>query len=205
MDGSATLTIVTSRSSMKVAKQTATSVHHFAIAVHTTAMRARRMTDAASAEDAGLRQLPPALWRRIRADPVHAPEHIALAAAARHGPAARDWTAERRRTYALSAAELARMAKRRHAALARAGGAAGGLGGIVTLVPDLAAAAWIQSRCVYFVAAAFGFDPLDRMRPAEQLVLQGVYRDVGEARRALDGAGRSMAQAMAEAQLGAVG
>ena len=59
-----------------------------------------------------------------------------------------------------SPAELAQMAKRRHAALARFGGAATGVGGIVTAVPDLAAAAWIQSRLVFFIAAAYGYDPL---------------------------------------------
>jgi EcsC protein family len=147
-------------------------------------------------DDAGLRSLPSGLWSQLRADPARAPEHLALAAAAVHGPAARDWVAERRATYATTPAELARMAKRRHATLARFGGAAGGVGGFVTMLPDLAAAVWIQSRCVYFVAAAYGFDPLDRMRPAEQLVLQRVYDDVGAARGALDGAGRPVVQAM---------
>ena len=149
-------------------------------------------------DDAGLRSLPLALWSQLRADPARAPEHLALAAAEVHGPAARDWVAERRARYASSPAELAKMAKRRHATLARFGGAAGGVGGFVTVLPDLAAAAWIQSRCVFFVAASYGFDPLDPMRPAEQLVLQGVYDDVGEARAALDGAGRSVVGAMVD-------
>jgi hypothetical protein len=152
-------------------------------------------------EDAGLRELPPGLWARLRADPARAPEHLALAAAAQHGPAAADWVAERRRTYAVSGAELARMAKRRHASLARFGGAATGVGGVLTIVPDLAATAWIQSRCVFFIAAAYGFDPLDPMRPAEQLVLQELYPDVARAREALDGAGKHVLQAMAESRL----
>ena len=158
------------------------------------------MTEAT--EDAGPRDLPPGLWTRLRADPARAPEHLALAAAAQHGPAAAEWVAERRRTYSVSGAELARMAKRRHASLARFGGAATGVGGFLTIVPDLAATAWIQSRCVFFIAAAYGFDPLDPMRPAEQLVLQELYPDVASARAALDGAGKHVAQAMAEARLG---
>ena len=152
-------------------------------------------------DDPRLRDLPATLVARMRADPLRAPEHLALSAADVHGPAARDWVAERRGTYRVSGRELAEMAKRRHAALARTSGAATGVGGFVTYVPDLVATAWIQSRCVYFVAAAYGYDPLDRMRPAEQLVLQRVYSDVGEARRALDGVGKHALQAIAENSL----
>src|SRR4051812_17158871 len=87
------------------------------------------------------RGLPDGLWERLRADPLRAPEHVALAAAARHGPAAAAWAAERSGRYAVDGRDLARMAKKRHAALARFGGAATGLGGIVTALPDLAALA----------------------------------------------------------------
>jgi hypothetical protein len=148
-----------------------------------------------SADDGATRQLPRELWDKLRADPRRAPEHLALAAAEQHGPAAAAWIRERRGRYAGSHAELAEMAKKRHAALARFGGAATGVGGFVTVVPDLAALAWIQSRLVFFVAAAYGYDPLDRMRPAELLVLQGVYDDPVTARAALDGVGPSMASA----------
>jgi hypothetical protein len=103
--------------------------------------------------------------------------------------------------YAHSPAELAQMAKRRHAALARFGGAATGVGGIVTVIPDLAATAWIQSRMVFFIAAAYGYDPHDPMRPAELLVIQGLYPDPQTARRALDGAGSTMVQAWAGSKL----
>ena len=147
------------------------------------------------------RTLPSGLWARLRADPVRAPEHLALAAAEVHGPAARDWVAERTSRYAQTPRDLALMAKKRHASLARLGGAAGGVGGFITLVPDLAAAVWIQSRVIYFIAAAYGFDPLDRMRPAEQLVLQGLYATPSEARAALDGAGKHIAIALGESRL----
>ena len=69
------------------------------------------------------------------------------------------------------------MAKKRHATLARFEGAATGVGGFVTMVPDLVALAWIQSRLVFYIAAAYGYDPSDPMRPAELLVLFDFYPD----------------------------
>ena len=146
--------------------------------------------DAASA-----RQLPPGLWDRLRLDPVRAPEHIALAAAKTFAPQAQRWAEEKRARYAVQPAELAKMAKKRHATLARFEGAATGVGGIVTMVPDLVALAWIQSRLVFYVAAAYGYDPHDPMRPAEALVLFEFYTDPVTARQALDGIGATVAEA----------
>ena len=135
--------------------------------------------------------LPDGLLNALRADPVRAPEHLALAAADRHGPAAAEWVAARGRR---DPQKLARSAKRSHARLARFGGAATGVGGFYTVVPDLALMLWIQSRMVFYIAAAYGFDPRDRMRPAELLVLWDLFDDPVEARGALDGAaGRPLA------------
>ena len=145
--------------------------------------------------DGGVPRLPESLWERLRADPVRAPEHLALAAAQRHAPAAEQWLAERRAFYSYGPAELARMAVKRHVSLARFEGAATGVGGLVTVIPDLAALIWIQSRLVFFVAAAYGFDPQDPMRPAELLVMQEVYADRDSARSALDGVGTTIARA----------
>jgi hypothetical protein len=139
--------------------------------------------------------VPDSLWDRLRADPVRAPEHIALAAAELHAPAAAAWADEKRGRLGVSGHELGRMAKRRHATLARFEGAATGIGGIFTAVPDMVLLAWIQSRLVFFVAAAYGFDPKDPMRPAELLVLRDLYPDPQTARRALDGIGRTVAEA----------
>jgi hypothetical protein len=146
-------------------------------------------------------EVPEGLWNRLRADPVRAPEYIALAAAELHGPAAAAWAAEKRDRLGVSPHELGRMAKRRHAALARFGGAATGVGGIVTVVPDLVLLAWIQSRLVFFVAAAYGFDPRDPMRPAELLVLRDLYPDPQTARRGLDGVGRTVAESYVSGKL----
>ena len=142
--------------------------------------------------------LPPSLLARIRADPVRAPELIALAASEKHGPTAAAWAAGQKG----SPDKIARKAKRIHARYVRATGAATGIGGIVTMVPDMAAAVWIQSRMVFFVAAAYGYDPTDRMRPAELLVLYGLYEDPPAAREALDGAGRTLAEAAVGRALG---
>jgi len=143
------------------------------------------------APDVDVPRVPESLLARIRADPVRAPEYIALAAAEQHGPAALKWAAGQHG----SPEKLAKRARRTHARYARVTGAATGVGGIITMVPDMAAAIWIQSRLVFFVAAAYGFDPLDRMRPAELLVLYELYPNPVEAREALDGAGRTLAEA----------
>src|SRR5262249_52825671 len=101
----------------------------------------------------------------------------------------------RRRVYGTDPKTLAQMARRRHINMASIEGAATGVGGIITMIPDLLGLAWIQSRMVFFVAAAYGFDPRDPMRPAELLVLNGLYASPGEARRALDGLGVTVAEA----------
>jgi hypothetical protein len=139
--------------------------------------------------------VPDSLWARLRADPVRAPEHVALAASDLHAPAAAAWAAEKRGRYAVSDRDLARMAKRRHATMARFGGAATGVGGLITVVPDIVLLAWIQSRLVFFIAASYGFDPHDPMRPAELLVLRDLYPDPQTARHALDGIGKTVAEA----------
>jgi hypothetical protein len=140
-------------------------------------------------------KVPEGLWERLRADPIRAPEHVALYASQLHAPAADAWAREKRGRYAVSGRDLAKMAKQRHAALARFEGAATGVGGFLTVVPDLVALAWIQSRLVFFIAAAYGYDPHDRMRPAELLVLRDLYPDPETARRALDGIGKTVAEA----------
>jgi hypothetical protein len=138
--------------------------------------------------------IPDNLWERLRRDPIRAPEHVALAAAEHHAPAAAAWAAEKRSRYAHDGRELALMAKRRHATYARFEGAATGVGGIFTAIPDLVGLAWIQTRLVFFVAAAYGYDPHDPMRPAELLVLRDFYPDPHTARQALDGIGKTMVE-----------
>ena len=93
------------------------------------------------------------------------------------------------------------MAFRKHVRLARLEGGALGAGGVITVAPDVVSLLWIQSRMVFYIAAAYGYDPCHPMRPAEYLALQGLYDTPAEARKALDGVGKHMAVAMAERAL----
>jgi hypothetical protein len=148
------------------------------------------MSDAAAPWESVL-EPPRRLLARLREDPLRAPEHIALGAAEVHAPAAARWE---QRYFNVDPRRLGEMARRRHARLASVEGAATGVGGIVTMIPDLVGLAWIQSRMVFFLAASYRWDPRDPMRPAELLALTGLYSDPTGARAALDGVGTSVAE-----------
>ena len=142
---------------------------------------------------------PKALWRSVLAQPERAPELIALAAADRFGPQAAEWV--RVAGAGHSPQRLAKVAYRKHVRIARVEGGVLGIGGALTMAPDMVALLWIQSRMIFYIAAANGYDPNHPMRPAELLALQGVYETPAEARAALDGMGKLMAQAMVEKAL----
>jgi EcsC protein family len=146
-----------------------------------------------------MERLPKALWNRILAHPERAPELIALAAADRFGPQAEEWV--RVAGAGQSPEKLAKIAYKKHVRLARLEGGVLGVGGAFTAAPDVVALIWIQSRMVFYIAAAYGYDPRHPMRPAELLALQGVYDTPEDARKALDGMGKLMAQAMVEKAL----
>jgi hypothetical protein len=146
-----------------------------------------------------LERPPRSLWDRILAEPERAPEHIALAASERFGPQAEEWV--RTAGAGQSPEQLATVAFRKHVRLARLEGGVLGVGGALTAAPDVVALIWIQSRMVFYIAAAYGYDPTHPMRPAELLALQGVYPTAAAARQALDGMGKPMAQAMVEKAL----
>jgi EcsC protein family len=139
---------------------------------------------------------PKSLWNRILAEPDRAPEYIALAAAERFGPQAEEWV--RIAGPGHTPERLAKVAYRKHVRLARLEGGALGLGGVFTVAPDVVALLWIQSRMVFYIAAAYGYDPRHPMRPAEYLALQGLYETPAEARAALDGVGKHLARAAVE-------
>ena len=134
----------------------------------------------ASTELEQVEPLPGTLWQRLRAEPDRAPEIIALAAAERFGPHAAKWVAAQAHHH--QPAALAQLAVKRHVRMSRIEGGALGIGGIVTTAPDLVALITLQSRMVFFVAAAMGYDPHHPMRPAELLALQGVYQTPAAAR-----------------------
>jgi hypothetical protein len=144
----------------------------------------------------GWERPPQSLWNRILAEPARAPEYIALAAADHFGPEAEEWV--RIAGPGHTPKKLARIAYRKHVRLARLEGGLLGLGGVFTAAPDIVALLWIQSRMVFYIAAAHGYDPRHPMRPAELLALQGIYETPADARRALDGLGKHLAQAVIE-------
>jgi hypothetical protein len=148
---------------------------------------------------ADIERVPESLWRRVRSEPTRAPEHIALAAAQRFGPAAEEWV--RTAGGGHTPERLARTAFRKHVRLARLEGAALGIGGVYLAAPDLVALIWIESRMVFYIAAAYGWDPRDPMRPAELLALMDVYDSPADARAALDGVGGHLAPALAKRAL----
>src|SRR5829696_2136758 len=154
---------------------------------------------ATSTEIEHLERPPERVWKRILAEPDRAPEYIALAAAERFGPQAEEWA--RIAGPGHTPEELARIAFKKHVRIARLEGGALGIGGAVTAAPDIVALLWIQSRMVFYIAAAYGYDPKHPMRPAEYLALQGLYDTPAEAREALDGVGKRMAVAMVERAL----
>jgi uncharacterized protein (DUF697 family) len=139
---------------------------------------------------------PKRLWDRMLAEPDRAPEYIALAAAERFGPQAEEWV--RIAGPGHTPEELAEVAYKKHVRMARLEGGALGIGGVITAAPDMVALLWIQSRMVFYIAAAYGYDPRHPMRPAEYLALQGLYDTPAQAREALDGVGKRLAFALAE-------
>ena len=143
--------------------------------------------------------LPESLWRQLASQPERAPELIALAAASRFAEPAAEWVREASRWQ--KPEQLATKAYRRNVHFSRAEGLALGFGGALTAAGNLAALGWIQARMVFFIAAAYGFDPHDPMRPAELLALWGVYDTPAEARASLDGVGASMATSVVRTQL----
>jgi hypothetical protein len=143
-----------------------------------------------------LERPPQSLWNRLLAQPERAPELIALAAAERFGPQAQEWV--RIAGAGHTPEQLAKVAYKKHVRLARLEGGVLGVGGALTAAPDVVALIWIQSRMIFYIAAAHGYDPRHPMRPAELLAIQGVYATPDDARKALDGMGKLMAQAMVE-------
>jgi len=152
-----------------------------------------------TAEIEQIERPPKRVWDRIIAEPDRVFEYIALAGAERFGPQAAEWV--RIAGAGQSPEQLARIAYKKHVRLARLEGGALGIGGAITAAPDLVALIWIQTRMVFYIAAAYGYDPQHPMRPAEYLALQGLYDTPAEAREALDGVGKRMAQAMVERAL----
>lgn len=150
-----------------------------------------------------VRGIPDPIWKRVLAQPERALELIAAAAAERFAGPAERWVQVAGAGH--TPESLAKTAYRKHVRLSRVEGLALGIGGIVTSAANLGGLAWIQARMVFYIAAAYGYDPRHPMRPAELLALWEVYDTPAEARAALDGLGKPMAQVLVENRLSASG
>lgn len=129
---------------------------------------------------------PPGLWRKMRADPEFAPEHLALEAVGRIGPR---MTLElqklRMQNPGAPPEALASMVVYRYTNHARLSGAVSGAVGLAGAVLDVGVLAWTQAKMVLLIAVVFGHDPADPERATELLVLQGVHKYTETARAAL--------------------
>lgn len=135
------------------------------------------------------------LWQRMKADPQYAPEHLALEAVRRLGPAAAAWAEQARATYpGIQPDALAQQAIKRFTTHARISGAVSGAAGLPGAVVDVGVLAWTQARMVLHVAAAYNVDPTHPDRATDLLVLQRVHKAAETARLALGvAAGRERA------------
>jgi hypothetical protein len=130
--------------------------------------------------------VPGGLWERMRADPQYAPEHLALEAVRKIGPAAVEWV-----RYVLggqpglTADQVAEIARKKFTTIAGMSGAVSGAAGLPGAVADFGFLAWTQAKMVLHIAAAFGVDPTHPDRALDLLVLQGVHAYAESARLAL--------------------
>jgi hypothetical protein len=135
--------------------------------------------------------LPEGVLAAMRADPTHAPEHLALAAVERLGPEAHTSVIKLRAQFPTATdANLAKLVRDRFVRQARLSGAAAGVAGAPGAVIDFGVLAWTQARMVLHLAAVHRHDPRERERAAELLVLTGVHKYQSAAEKALDVAAR---------------
>ena len=131
--------------------------------------------------------VPPGLLEAMRADPVHAPEILALMAVEKAGPEATAWVrATRAARPGVGPGDLATLVRARFVKLSQYAGAAGGALGLPGSVADTVVTAWTQARMIVHLAAAHGLDPTDRERGAEILYFTGVHKAMSLAERAID-------------------
>lgn len=134
---------------------------------------------------------PQRLLEEMLADPVHAPERLAIEAVARCGPEAARWVTQARvADPQLPTAALAMQVRERFVKLARLSGAAGGALGLPGAVADVGLLAWNNARMIVHLAAVHGFDPTDDERAAEILYFTDVYKAIAVAEQAVEVASR---------------
>ena len=126
------------------------------------------------------------VWAGIIADPAHSPELFAVAATQTIGPRALQWARRTRAAYPTATpdavARLAELQFTRFGSLSSLFAAAAGSYAPIAL---LGAAAFTHAELALHLAAAYGFDPTDRARAADLLVLTRVHAEREDAEAAL--------------------
>ncbi len=131
---------------------------------------------------------PPAgLFQAMLADPVHAPERLALEAVRICGPEAAAWAERiRRERPELTIAELAMRTRTKFTRQSQASGAATGALGLPGAAVDVAVSSWTQARMILYLAALHHQDPTDPERAAEILYFTGVHKAIALAETAVE-------------------
>lgn len=138
-----------------------------------------------SAPDSGA---PPAnLMAAMLADPVHAPERLALEAVRLCGPEAARWVDKTRRARPdATTADLAMAIRFKFTRLSQMSGAATGALGLPGAAADVCVAAWSKARMIVYLAALHHLDPTHEERAAEILYFTGVYKGIRTAEQAIE-------------------
>ncbi|MCO8275383.1 hypothetical protein M1L60_32850 [Actinoplanes sp. TRM 88003] len=130
-------------------------------------------------------------WAKLVSDPVHAPEHLALAAVEIIGPRAQQWAAATSADYPTAGpAALARLAGRQFTRFGALTSVFGAVSGSYAAIALLAGRALTDAELVLHLAAAYGLDPTDPRRAVDLLVITGVHETAAEAEAALKAAAR---------------
>jgi hypothetical protein len=125
-------------------------------------------------------------WAQLVADPAHAPELLALAAVQTFGPRAAEWARRMRETYPHATDDgLARLAERQFLRFGSVASLFAAAAGSYAPVAMLGANAITYAEMILHVAAAHRFDPTDRQRAVELLVLNQVHPTLEDAEAAL--------------------
>lgn len=151
--------------------------------IHAPAVSSARI-EPVTAEDEEPRLGTRGLIRLIWADPQHTAELLAAWSLALYGPRAES-ALDKLRSQAADADALEQLVVKRQAKVVTAEGAFAG-GPFLLLIPVAFCVALLeQAQMVFELAGAHGLSPVDRLRAADLLVLQGAYPSTDVAMEAL--------------------
>lgn len=131
-------------------------------------------------------EVPDNLMAAMLADPVHAPERLALEAVRLCGPQAVRWADQTRRARPdATIAQLSMEVREKFTRLSQVSGAATGALGLPGAVADMVMVSWNQARMIVYLAALHHLDPTDEERAAEILYFTGVHKAINYAENAI--------------------